>query len=179
VTAPLAPDPDVKDWTWAIHEPCPACGYDPTKVEHDAVPALTRRYATVVAHSVLADGAAHRPRPTVWSALEYGCHLRDVCTLFDERLHLMLDQDDPQFPNWDQDDGAVEQRYWAQQPATVADAIRAAADRIASSFATVEPEQWTRPGRRSNGSAFTIDTFARYFLHDLAHHAWDVTGKQW
>jgi hypothetical protein len=26
---------------------------------------------------------------------------------------------------------------------------------------------------------FTVDTFARYFLHDLAHHAWDVTGRRW
>jgi hypothetical protein len=73
----------------------------------------------------------------------------------------------------------LEQRYWAQQPAPVAAAIRAAADQIAGSFGAVEEDQWTRPGRRSNGSTFTVDTFARYFLHDLAHHAWDVTGKQW
>ena len=179
MTAPPAPEPDVKDWTWTIREPCPQCGFDPAKVEHAAVPALTRRFATVVAHAVLADGAALRPGPTVWSALEYGCHVRDVCVLFDERLHLMLDEDDPQFANWDQDETALQQRYWAQQPAPVAEAIRTAADRIAASFAGIEPDEWTRPGRRSNGSVFTVDTFARYFLHDLAHHAWDVTGKQW
>jgi hypothetical protein len=39
--------------------------------------------------------------------------------------------------------------------------------------------QWARPGHRSNGSVFTVDTFARYFLHDLAHHAWDITSKRW
>jgi hypothetical protein len=179
VTAPPAPDPDVKDWTWAIRNRCPDCGFDPARVEHAAVAALTRRYATVVAHAVLADDAARRPNPTVWSPLEYGCHVRDVCVLFDERLHLMLDEDDPQFDNWDQDETALQQRYWSQQPAPVAEAIRTAADQIAASFATVVDDQWQRPGRRSNGSVFTVDTFARYFLHDLAHHAWDVTGKQW
>ncbi|MFE3823457.1 hypothetical protein ACFXO8_35465, partial [Nocardia tengchongensis] len=31
-----------------------------------------------------------------------------------------------------------------------------------------------RGGLRSNGSAFTIDSMARYFLHDLVHHVHDV-----
>jgi hypothetical protein len=114
--------------------------------------------------------------------LEYACHVRDVFRLFRERLALMLASDAPdgaQFANWDQDETALQQRYWSQQPAPVAEAIRTAADQIAASFATVANDQWLRPGRRSNGSAFTVDTFARYFLHDLAHHAWDVTGTQW
>jgi hypothetical protein len=69
----------------------------------------------------------------------------------------------------------VDERYWEQQPAVVAGDLAEAADAIADAFAAVEGDQWQRPGRRSNGSVFTVDTFARYFLHDLAHHAWDVT----
>ncbi len=34
--------------------------------------------------------------------------------------------------------------------------------------------QWDRPGRRSNGSEFTIDTLACYHLHDVEHHLHDV-----
>lgn len=176
---PATPEPDVKDWTWAIRERCPDCGYDPTTVEHQDVPGLTRQYTAAIADAVERPGADRRPEPAVWSPAEYGCHVRDVCELFDRRLHLMLDEDDPTFANWDQDETALEHRYWEQRPADVAAAIRTAADRIADSFAAVDGAQWVRTGRRSNGTLFTVDTFARYFLHDLAHHAWDVTGRQW
>jgi hypothetical protein len=30
VSAPEAPLPDDKDWTWVVEEPCPECGFDPT-----------------------------------------------------------------------------------------------------------------------------------------------------
>jgi hypothetical protein len=52
--------------------------------------------------------------------------------------------------------------------------LTAAADRIAATFEQVGADQWSRPGRRSNGSVFTVDTLAPYFLHDLVHHAHDV-----
>ena len=63
-----------------------------------------------------ADPAGRPTRPT-WSMLEYACHVRDVFRRFDERLGLMLTEDDPLFPNWDQDATAVEARYDEQDPA--------------------------------------------------------------
>ena len=47
--------------------------------------------------------------------------------LYDQRLELMLSQDDPLFPNWDQDETAVADRYGEQDPAEVAAALRQAA----------------------------------------------------
>jgi hypothetical protein len=176
---PAIPEPDAKDWTWVIGEQCPDCGFDPTSVQHADVPGLTRQFAAVTADALSVPGATDRPDAVVWSPVEYACHVRDVCRLFLQRLTLMLGEDDPQFANWDQDTTAIEQRYWTQRPAAVAAELRAAADEIADAFAGVAGEQWHRPGRRSNGSLFTVDTFARYFLHDLAHHAWDVTGRRW
>jgi hypothetical protein len=38
----------------------------------------------------------------------------------------------------------------------------------------VRPDQWDRPGRRSNGSSFTATTLGQYFLHDVVHHLHDV-----
>jgi hypothetical protein len=179
MSAPPTPEPDLKDWTWVVHERCPDCGFDPAAVDRADVPDLTGRATAAIAEALAAPDAGQRPRPAVWSPLEYGCHVRDVCVLFEQRLHLMLDEDDPQFVNWDQDETALEQRYWEQEPATVARDLRAAADKVAGSFGAVSGAQWERPGRRSNGSVFTVDTLARYFLHDLAHHRWDVTGRQW
>jgi hypothetical protein len=177
VTTPIAPEPDTKDWTWAIHRSCPDCGFDPRAVEHAQIPALTRGYAEVLRAAALRPDAATRPAPATWSPLEYACHVRDVCSLFAHRLHRMLTEDDPLFDNWDQDVTALENRYWTQPPAEVAQQLDEQAATIAEAFAAVRADQWQRPGRRSNGSLFTVDTFARYFLHDLAHHSWDVTGR--
>ena len=33
------------------------------------------------------------------------------------------------------------------------------------------------PGVRSDGVAFTVDTFGRYFIHDPVHHLDDVRGR--
>lgn len=171
MSQPLAPEPDGKDWTWAISEPCPDCGFDPIAVEHEEVPRLIRSYAATVR---AAAGDTVRPEPAVWSPLEYACHVRDVCVLFAQRLALMRTEDDPVFANWDQDETAIAAKYWAQEPARVSEQLTAGATKLADDFAEVGAEEWERPGRRSNGSRFTIDTFARYLLHDLAHHAWDV-----
>lgn len=176
---PAIPEPDDKDWTWVIHERCPDCGFDPTAVDQADVPGLTRHIAATIADALSTPEATVRPEPTVWSPVEYACHVRDVCGLFRERLDLMVTQDDPEFADWNQDTTAIEQRYWTQQPDVVAAELRAAAELIAEEFAAVHGAQWQRPGRRSNGSLFTVDTFARYFLHDVAHHAWDVTGRGW
>jgi hypothetical protein len=110
----------------------------------------------------------------VWSPLEYGCHVRDVFRLFDTRLGLMLSTYDPLFANWDQDETAVAERYGEQDPTVVAVELLAAGDAVAASFAAVEGDQWERPGRRSDGAAFTVRSFGRYFVHDPVHHLHDV-----
>jgi hypothetical protein len=117
-----------------------------------------------------------RPRPDRWSALEYACHVRDVFRLYDHRLALMLTEDDPLFPDWDQDNTAVADRYGEQDPAAVASELAAAGEAIANRFAGVSTAQRRRRGRRSDGAEFTIETFGRYFIHDQVHHLWDVTG---
>lgn len=177
-TPPLTPEPDTKDWTWAISEPCPDCGFDPVAVDRDDVPARTDLYTGIVRRALDEPGATERPKPAVWAPVEYGCHVRDVCELYARRLARMLTEDDPLFDNWDQDETALESRYWTQDPTAVAAQIERAATAVAGDFEAVTDDQWERPGRRSDGARFTVDSFARYFLHDLAHHSWDVTGEQ-
>jgi hypothetical protein len=110
----------------------------------------------------------------VWSALEYGCHVRDVHRIFNQRLQLMLTEDEPRFPNWDQDETALTDHYAAQDPATVADELYDAANTVADTYARVPQGAWGRRGLRSNGSEFTVASLALYHLHDVVHHAYDV-----
>ena len=157
-----------------LERPCPQCGYDAATVTD--VPARTRAAVAAMQAALRSPGAAERPSPEVWSVLEYGAHVRDVCIVFGTRLAAMRGTHDPQFPNWDQDQTALSDRYWEQDPAVVADELGVEGERIAADFATVREDEWSRPGRRSNGSVFTVDTLARYFLHDLDHHVHDVTS---
>jgi hypothetical protein len=180
-----APDggivPDDKDWTWVLVRPCPECGFDASTSPYRAVPALLRGNAATWVRLLAARPAGElrrRAREDRWSTLEYACHVRDVCTLFRYRLGLMLDQDDPLFPNWDQDATAVEDAYGAHDPAVVSHQLADAATLLADAFAGVQDDQWQRRGRRSDGATFTVDSFSRYMVHDPIHHLFDVTGER-
>ena len=170
--------PDTKDWTWVLQRPCPECGFDTSGFPVEAVPQMILANAAAWPSVLAGDHVRTRQEPGKWSPLEYGCHVRDVFRLYDQRLELMLSQDDPLFPNWDQDQTAVADRYAEQDPAEVAAALRRAALAIAGRFESVTGAQWQRAGRRGDGARFTVETFARYFMHDPVHHLWDVTGRR-
>ena len=115
-----------------------------------------------------------RPEDDRWSTLEYACHVRDVLRLFDWRLALMLSEDDPSFPNWDQDATAVSESYGTQDPSIVSAELADAATRLAGAIESLGDEAWGRTGTRSDGAAFTVETFTRYLIHDPIHHLHDV-----
>ena len=171
--------PDTKDWTWVLQRRCPECGYDASATTRPAVPGLIRANAAAWETALRGRNPADlrtRPREHRWSAVEYGCHVRDVFRIFDRRLMMMLEQDDPMFPNWDQDATAVADRYQEQDPSVVSGQLTESAHRIAGRFAGLTGPQWERPGSRSDGAQFTVDSFARYLIHDPVHHLHDVSG---
>lgn len=171
--------PDDKDWTWVLERRCPECGFDASSCPPSSVPALLRANAAAWSGLLGAPGLElrRRPRPDRWAPLEYACHVRDVCTLYQRRLELMLTENDPLYPNWDQDATALAEDYLAQDPATVTAQLGAAAEGLAEAFDQVTDAQWDRPGRRSDGATFTVASFARYMIHDPIHHLFDVTGQ--
>ncbi|HEX4727641.1 MAG TPA: DinB family protein [Jatrophihabitans sp.] len=168
------PPPDTRDWTFVIDARCSECDF----IRQSSEQTGARLRATIPRWqaALCRPDAASRPALTVWSVLEYGCHVRDVCQLYRQRLALMVDQYDPLFVDWNQDLAAIEGQYYGQDPARVSQELAAEAEATATAFDAIRPEQWDRPGRRSNGSVFTIGTFAVYFLHDIEHHLHDVAG---
>ncbi|NLU82823.1 DinB family protein [Rhodococcus sp. HNM0569] len=174
----MAITPDGKDWTWVLDRPCPECGFDASTVVYDEVPTLTRRAAAVWSDVLRRTDVATRPDPSVWSPLEYSAHVRDVCRIFTIRLALMLSDDEPVFADWDQDATAVRARYNHEDPAAVAVALTDAADAVASGFAGIDVARRDRVGLRSDGHSFTVESLARYFVHDPIHHLHDV-GVPW
>jgi len=170
----MAITPDTKNWTWVLDEVCPECGFDAAAVELGRMGELTRQNAAEWPELLAQPTVRRRPTDSQWSALEYGCHVRDVFVLFEHRLHRMLTEDVPRFENWDQDETALAEDYPSQDPTTVVDQLIAAAEACASRWDEVGDDDWQRRGDRSDGSSFTVESFARYFLHDPVHHVADV-----
>jgi hypothetical protein len=166
--------PDTKDWTWVLDRPCPECGFESGTVDPDGVGPLVRDSIPRWVEALERPDATARPDEHTWSVLEYGAHVRDVFGIFDVRLASMVEGDDPVFANWDQDATAVEEDYAHQDPQVVARELAIAGDRVAGRFDAVGPDDWERPGRRSNGSVFTVRTLGQYFVHDVVHHLHDV-----
>lgn len=170
----MAIEPETKNWTWVIGATCPECGFDGPAVSVRDVPGVIEENTAAWPAVLERDDVRVRPDDHTWSPLEYAAHVRDVHRRMAERLALMLEQDGPRFPNWDQDATAVEDDYAAQDPATVARELVDAGRRAAAAFASVRDADLDRTGLRSDGSAFTVATLATYSAHDPVHHLWDV-----
>ncbi|HEY8717047.1 DinB family protein [Pengzhenrongella sp.] len=167
-------EPDSKDWTWVLTRPCPECRFVASDVVPSRFGAIVRGQIPRWRSALGRADARERPNPTTWSVLEYGAHVRDVNRIFAERLDAMLETDNPLFADWDQDAAAIENAYATLEPMPVAEALARAATALADRFDAVRPDQLERPGRRSNGSVFTVRTLGQYYLHDVVHHLHDV-----
>ncbi|WP_406237578.1 DinB family protein [Nocardia sp. NBC_01009] len=190
--------PDVKNWTWVLERSCPECGFDAAATPYEAVPGLAREYARRLTARLALPDAVTRPDEGTWSTLEYAAHVRDVCRIFAYRTAVAarVEAVDPRVPafdargldaaeaadgvpvfsNWDQDETAIVDRYGEQDPAIVAAELAEAADKVARALESVPAADRGFQVRRSDGSTFTVETLAGYFVHDVIHHVHDVRG---
>jgi len=175
---PEQPVPDTKDWTWTIRMRCPDCGLEAGTLGvpeiADRLEAAAVEWVQILTQNPAAD---RRPEPRVWSPLEYGAHVRDLIELYDARLVLMLVENDPAFANWDQDETAIASDYLSLDPDQVAAEIAGFSQTLVARIRALEESQLERRGFRSDGAEFTVRSFLQYFLHDVIHHLWDVTGQ--
>lgn len=170
----MAITPDTKDWTWTSERRCPECGFDASEVDPVTIPERVRDNASEWSAILTGAGLRERPDDQTWSPLEYAAHVRDVHRVYADRLKRFLVEDNPTFINWDQDEAAATDRYNEQDPVVVLTELEEAAEAAASGFEKVPADAWTRTAERSDGATFTLSSFARYYLHDVVHHLWDV-----
>ena len=82
----MAITPDDKDWTWVLDRFCPECGFDPRTVVASEVADMVRDLVPRWREVLEGAQVGVRPSPDRWSPLEYGCPVRDVFLLYDDRL---------------------------------------------------------------------------------------------
>jgi hypothetical protein len=115
-----------------------------------------------------------RPAPSTWSALEYGVHVRDVLNVFAERIMRALREFDPDLPWWDHEADIADGMANESDRDAVADDLGRNASVLSQVLREVSDDDWERPARRAGTERFTIDTMARFALHEAVHHRVDA-----
>lgn len=167
-----------KDWTFVLREQCDECAVDVLNLDRAELGPRVRAVAGAWREILgRGDGIVRRDPQgdRSWSILEYGCHVRDVFDLWEERTRLVLKKRKPQtFKNWDQEHAAADGGYKDEDPARVAYALASNGGKVADVLDRISDEEWAKSGTRSDGVEFTLEALARYMLHDVTHHLWDA-----
>jgi hypothetical protein len=171
-------------WQWARAqtEPCPQCGENAAAIDREELgPALLS--AADAWRDFLADADETYlrtiPAPGVFSPIQYGAHVRDIQGVYGDRIILILQQENPVFPQFNPDE-----RAWSAfneiEAVALAEQIREQAQRLADILAELKPEDWSRTMVRDGGSdgvyRFTVAGLARYAVHESRHHLRDANG---
>jgi len=162
-------------------EPCEECGFSYESLAAPDIPAavraFARRYRAPLTRFLPGeDGDAlvrQRPAPTTWSALEYAAHVRDVFGNYERWIRQCLEEDRPVMEGPGPDELATEGRYNEDDPAAVAEALGANAERLAATIEAVPDDGWDRAGMR-RGEERSVLLMSRRAVHEGSHHLLDV-----
>jgi hypothetical protein len=105
-----------------------------------------------------------------WGAVEIMAFLRDWDVVIDDRLSVMLEEDNPEFEEEDPDLWSIERDYHAEIPDAVLAEFRTGREHLVERLTSLSDEAWSRTGHMPNGSLMTIeDLVAGLVEHDQEH----------
>jgi hypothetical protein len=171
-------------WQWARAQTdrCPQCGDHPAARARDSLGGQLIESAGEWRTFLLgADDAYLRtsPGPGIFSPIQYGAHVRDIQGVYGDRILLMLEQDNPVFPQFNPAEEEWE-GFNGLEADSLADGIEAQARRLAGILEGLEPQDWdrtmTRDGGRDGVYQFTVAGLASYAVHESHHHLLDANG---
>lgn len=160
---------------------CDECGFVYEEVAAADIPAavrgFARRYRAPLSRFLPGEDAdallRQRPDPDTWSALEYAAHVRDVFASYAGWIELTVAEDRPRLEGPPPDELAELREYNGDDPAVVADALAANAERLAATIEVVPQDAWDRVGLRRDEERSVLFT-ARRAVHEGSHHLLDI-----
>jgi hypothetical protein len=160
---------------------CSECGFGYDELDHGALAGRLRSYPARYrqAMSGLPDALARRrPEPTVWSALEYLCHVRDVLIIQRERVILAQVEERPSLARMYRDERVELCGYGSQQVEEVLDQVKMAAQLCAAVFDALDEGAWSRLIVYNWPTATERDLawLGCHTVHEADHHLLDVIG---
>ena len=158
---------------------CQECGFCYELVAADAIAGRLRSFGPRFAGALAGTGpatAVRRPEPTVWSALEYACHVRDVFLVQRQRAVLAQVQDNPRVARMNRDERVALCRYGAHALPDVLGQLTMAAELCATVFEGLDEAGQARrlvypwPEATERDVAWV----GRHTVHEGEHHLMDV-----
>ncbi len=159
---------------------CSECGFvydelDPREVAPRlrSYPARYRDSTSGVPYALI----RRRPEPSVWSALEYLCHVRDVFIIQRDRVILAQVEERPSFARMYRDERVELCRYGSQGVGEALDHVSMAAELCAVVFDGLHETAWSRPLVYNWPAPIARDVawLGRHTVHEAQHHLRDVT----
>lgn len=160
---------------------CEQCGFDYRELDARDVAGRLRSYPILYrdAMSRVPDVLARRrPKPTVWSALEYLCHVRDVLLVQRDRVVLAQVEEQPSVSRMYRDERVDLCSYSSSDPGEALGQLGMAADLCALVFDRLDDTAWSRPLIYNWPSRTEQDLrwLGRHTVHEAHHHLQDVVG---
>jgi hypothetical protein len=162
-------------------ERCDACGFVYDERAAPEAAGTIRRLAETIASTLEArpePAVRTRPDPTTWSALEYGCHVRDVLLVQRERVLWARREDCPAPAPMGRDERVDHDGYAVQDLAAVTRQLVDAAELFANVLDRLDSGAWNRtlvynyPTRVER----PLRWVAVHTVHELTHHRADIDG---
>lgn len=156
---------------------CPTCGLAYLDLSVSRCVTLTVESVASLGEllTTLDDGALRRrPRPRVWSPVEYACHVRDVLLTFAVRIHRGVVEDrpvlDPMYADW----RASRFGYAGTRLEVLLAELASAARGFVDEVRAVPEDAWDRIVVRRPEEERTVRWLVRQAAHECVHHLRDV-----
>ncbi len=121
---------------------------------------------------------ARRTVPGKWSLKELVCHLDRVQEVFEQRISAMLSEENPAVVPYDPERDPAFAPMTARPTAeTLADFLRKRT-RLAARLEALSPEQWHRPGRHPDYSAYDVHLQIELMVHHEGHHLYQMFERR-
>jgi hypothetical protein len=171
-------EPVVAEMIAGVEDYCADCDFTYDLDEASSAQDRLGELATQVAGALQrADvDVRRRPQPETWSALEYGCHVRDVLIVQRERVLAARRTDGAQCTPLGREERVEHDGYNEQDPARVARQLLDAATLLGNVLARLSDQDWDRtvvynyPEVRLR----SLKWVAVHTVHDVRHHLCDI-----
>lgn len=158
-------------------DPCDECGYRyPDLARQVLGEALVEAADRVIGALADAGTLRQRPEPEVWSALEYGCHVRDILDVQRNRIGRALVEETPAFEPMGREERVTELAYNERDPQAVAADLAVNAEALAATVTDLDDEGWERTGIYNwpEPAERSVEWIVRHTVHELVHHRRDI-----
>lgn len=155
---------------------CTQCGFrydlSPADVA-DRAEAATQAVRQAVADTPM-ERRSRRPEPRVWSVNGYTRHLADASGVILQRIELILAEDRPYLPYWDEAADAEENRIDESPADQSIPVLEERVARFAQRMRALPPGGWERVGIHERAGEILLSEIAHDMAHETEHHAQDI-----